>query len=248
MGKQKEESLTSFQQLRQLGVLLLVIFALRHTVASPYYVPTASMEPTIKVGDRLLAWKLAYDFKLPYTDINLATWGDPVKGDIIVFKYPRDLELDYVKRVVGVPGDRIEVRDALLYINGELQERRILESEADRSFLDDITDQPSGKDLYVEDLVGLDHYVMQKKGVMFRGGRAWTVPEDSYFVMGDNRDNSADSRLWGFVPREYVRGKAMFVMWSKYTKDEDPWYTIRMRLNRFGYSLYAAPEVDLPPS
>ena len=149
----------SFDNLKSLGVLMLAILALRWSVASPYHVPTASMEPTIKVGDRLLAFKLAYDFKIPFTDITVAQWGSPKRGDIIVFKYPREPDIDYVKRVVAVAGDEVHFADDILYVNGEAQQR--VSAEDQRQILDDIEDQKEIKQLYKETLFGMDHWVMQ---------------------------------------------------------------------------------------
>jgi len=231
------------ENLRQLGILVLAIFAFRWSVASPYHVPTASMEPTIKVGDRLLAFKLSYDLKVPFTDISLASWGIPKRGDIIVFKYPQNPEIDYVKRVVGMPGDHIKVEANILYINGVAQERT--NANGERTILEDITNNPDQKDLFKENLSGLEHWVMQDKNTSpyYDIGRKFpadgedrVVPENSFFVMGDNRDNSTDSRSWGFVPNSYVRGKALFVLWSWYNLDEDGlWPTVRF--NRFGHLL-----------
>ena len=233
----------SLDNLRSLGVLLAVILALRWSVASPYHVPTASMEPTIKVGDRLLAFKLAYNFKVPFTDITLGNWGTPQRGDIIVFKYPRDPDVDYVKRVVAVAGDEIKLVDDILYVNGKEQHR--VNAEAERKFLDDIEDDKDIKLLYREDLFGLSHFVMQnipsarhfnRSSWPSGGPGSYTVPKDAVFCIGDNRDNSTDSRVWGHVPLDYVRGKALFVIWSVYTPHDATFPTIR--LDRFGKWLY----------
>lgn len=230
------------ENLRQLAVFLVLILAFRWSVASPYQVPTASMEPTIKVGDRLLAYKLAYDLKIPFTDYVLMSWADPKAGDIIVFKYPKEPDIDYVKRIVGLPGDKIRVENNILYINGKAQER--IDHDNDRSILADIHDNPDIKTLSVEKLGDLDHWVIQDKGnnAFFSlsmkypsDGGEYTVPENSYFCMGDNRDNSTDSRTWGQVPREYVKGKALFVMWSAFSMDDSFWPKIRW--NRFGHGL-----------
>ena len=146
--KNEDISFWSPENLRSIIVLVFLIFCFRWSIASPYHVPTASMEPTIKVGDRLLAFKLAYNLKVPFTDIVLLSWGEPERGDIIVFRYPKDTDIDYVKRVVGLAGDRIKFRDDVLYINDEPQSRTM--KGFDRSVLDDIADHKEIKDLYKE--------------------------------------------------------------------------------------------------
>ena len=138
MEKQEEPGFFSYENLSSLLVLVVVVLAIRWTIASPYYVPTASMEPTIKVGDRLLAFKLAYSFKIPFLNTSLFEWGSPEKGDIIVFRYPRDPSIDYVKRVVGVAGDKIKIVDDVLYVNGVAQDRA--DYNHDREVLEDIED------------------------------------------------------------------------------------------------------------
>jgi signal peptidase I len=243
MSKQKKPGFWSPENLKSLSILIFVILCIRWSIASPYHVPTASMEPTIKVGDRLLAYKMAYDFKVPFTDWSLIRWGKPQRGDIIVFRYPKDPQIDYVKRVVGVPGDRIRLEDNALYINGEKQERTSYEH--DRSVLTDIDDNPEIRDLYKEQLGDTEHWVMQQKDHRFRPfGRRFpaegefVVPEDSLFVMGDNRDNSTDSRAWGVVPLSYVRGEALFVIWSAYyPNDGEDQVLPSVRIKRFGHWL-----------
>lgn len=200
------------------------------------------MEPTIKVGDRLLALKLSYDFKIPFTDYSLISWGSPDRGDIIVFRYPRDPQVDYVKRVVAIGGDRLRVVDDILFINDIPTER--IEHDHDRSILDDINDNPKGKALFKERINDREHWVIQDRGRFryrpfgerFPADGDYVVPEESLFVMGDNRDNSTDSRSWGVVPSSYVRGKAQFVIWSMYRGDDDR-FLPSLRFNRFGYRL-----------
>lgn len=233
----------SFDNIKSLAILIIAIFALRSSVASPYHVPTASMEPTIKVGDRLLAFKLAYNLKIPFTDVKLAEWGTPKRGDIIVFRYPRDPEIDYVKRVVAIAGDTVEIKDDILFVNDEAQPRA--DHDQDRTILEDIDDDKKVKILFTEKLFGLEHWVMQNVPAARRftrsswpppGAGPYKVPENSVFCIGDNRDNSTDSRVWGQVPLEYVRGKALFVIWSVFTPRESNWPAFRF--NRFGKWLY----------
>jgi signal peptidase I len=234
MAKVKEE-FWSPANIRSLVILIVLIFAFRWSVASPYQVPTASMEPTIKVGDRVFGWQLAYHLKVPFTDWILFSWGEPQRGDIIVFRYPKDPSLDYVKRVVGIPGDTIQMRDRVLYVNGEPQP--VTDHNHDRSVLDDIVDNPQIKALYEEDLTGKKHWVMYNQlGMQAGTSEVYTVPEDSYFVIGDNRDNSLDSRVWGPVPRANIRGKAPFVLWSWYNVEGGSWFPT-FRFYRFGSGL-----------
>ena len=229
------------ENLKSLFFLILMVLCFRWSIASPYHVPTASMEPSIKVGDRLLAFKLSYGLKIPFTNTSVVEWDEPAHGDIIVFRYPKDPQIDYVKRVVGLPGDRIRVENNIIHINGEAQSRS--DHEFDRSILSDIEDNAEQKVLYREKLKDIEHWVMQAKPgpfalfpSTFPSEGDFVVPEDSYFVMGDNRDNSTDSRTWGYVPKEYVRGKALFVLWSRI--DSLSWFDFDgYRFYRFGHWL-----------
>ncbi|MDE3270046.1 MAG: signal peptidase I [Pseudomonadota bacterium] len=238
--KKSKPAFFSIENLRSLAIWIVIIFAIRWSVASPYHVPTPSMEPTIKVGDRLLAYKLSYEFKLPFTDIALFGWDKPTHGDIIVFRYPNDPNIDYVKRVVAIGGDDVELRNGYLYINAN--KRELHDHNFDRSILADIYDNKDDKLLYREGSEQAGYWVMYNKTTQF-ATRNWPwrgtfkVPQDSVVVIGDNRDNSSDSREWREVPLSYVRGKALFVLWSMFTPQGDPWYRMQFRLNRFGYTL-----------
>lgn len=232
----EEPGFFSYENLRSLFVLIVLLLAFRWSCASPYHVPTASMEPTIKVGDRLLAYKLAYSLKLPFFDYVLYDFKPIKRGDIIIFRFPKDLSIDYVKRVVGLPGDKIRLIDDVLYVNGVAQKRE--DYNADRSILEDIKDNKEEKSLYQETLDGVTHWTINKIPTLrppgvenFPADTHYMVAENSVFVMGDNRDNSLDSRSWETVPLSYVRGKALFVLWSMYT-DDDSWVP-KFRLNRF---------------
>lgn len=238
--KKEEPPFFSFENLRSLFILILIVFAIRWSIASPYYVPTASMEPTIKVGDRLLAFKLAYSLKIPFTNFSIVDWCDVKKGDIIVFRYPGDTSIDYVKRVVGVAGDKLRIVDDVLYVNDEAQTR--LDYNHDREVLEDIEDNKELKLLYKESLSQTNHWTMNyipssrpfSRSSWPERGTYYTVPKESVFVIGDNRDNSADSRIWGKVPLSYIHGKAVFVLWSAYTPKGSHW---TMRFSRFGHWL-----------
>jgi len=233
----------SFDNIKQLAILCAAIFALRWSVASPYHVPTASMEPSIKVGDRLLAYKLAYNFKVPFTEYIVAEWGTPQRGDIIVFKYPGDPDIDYVKRIVAIAGDEVQLIDDILYVNGQAQPR--VDANGDRTILEDIEEPKEIKLLFKENLFGLEHFTMQNIPERKRytrpdwppaGSPPYKVPADSVFCIGDNRDNSTDSRVWGQVPLSYVRGKALFVIWSWHTPRDSS--VPMFRFERFGKWLY----------
>ena len=198
------------------GPALLIVLVIRSILIEPFQIPSGSMVPTLAIGDFILVSKFSYGLRVPFTDIEVVPLGEPERGDIVVFLYPPDLErgvnTDYIKRIVGMPGDTVEVRDDVVFINGVEQTRTFTESYA-------YTDQTCHSEdmrLFTEHLGDVTHPVLQSTSYARRmadwGPRE--VPADEYFVMGDNRDNSADSRVWGFVPRENVRGKALFVWLS----------------------------------
>lgn len=168
-----------------LFVALILALVIRTFVVQAFKIPSESMVKTLLVGDHLLASKFSYGIKIPFTHSYIYKGEDPAKGDIIIFEYPNDPSVDYIKRIVGTPGDTIEVRNKQLFRNGEaVKESFIRFTEPDRI-------QP------VRDNFG-----------------PVTVPADKYFVMGDNRDNSMDSRFWGFVDRSAIRAKAWRIYWS----------------------------------
>ncbi|WP_243362208.1 signal peptidase I [Fundidesulfovibrio terrae] len=167
-----------------LAVALILALVIRSFVVQAFKIPSESMVETLLVGDHLLVSKFAYGVKLPFTDKTLVKTGDPERGDVIVFEYPENRDLDYIKRIIGIPGDVIELKNNVLYRNGQKVDEPYKRVEANMV--------PGTKSTY---------------GPI-------TVPEGQYFVMGDNRDHSQDSRYWGFVPREYIRGKAWVIYWS----------------------------------
>lgn len=241
--KDEKPAFFSYENLRSIAILVIGILALRWSIVSPYHVPTPSMSPTIKVGDRLLASKLSYDVKIPFTNISLYKVADLKRGDIIVFQYPKDLKLDYVKRVIGLPGDRVQLVEDTLYINGEAQER--IEHDHERSILESIVPTKEDMHLFREVLSGVEHWTMNEVDYKRPPGQSnhpssggeEVIPEGFVFVMGDNRDQSSDSRVWGKVPISYIRGKALFVLWSMYWPLRETLPTFRF--DRFGQKLDA---------
>jgi signal peptidase I len=188
--------------LKPILVVMAIILPFRSAIADWYEVPTGSMKPTIVEGDRIFVDKLAYDLKLPFTTMHLAHWADPTRGDIVVFYAPDD-GIRLVKRVVGVPGDKIELRADVLYVNGVAAAYRRAGSAAEGAIAAE------------ESLGQRPHAVMFQPGMAaYRTFGPVQVPPGEYFMMGDNRDNSRDSRYFGFVPRAAIVGRATRVIVS----------------------------------
>lgn len=186
--------------------ILLAVLLLRSFLAEPFRIPSASMAPTLEVGDFILVDKYAYGLRLPVLDAKVLEVGRPQRGDVVVFRYPPDPGQDFIKRVVGLPGDLVEYRDKGLWVNG-VQVPMALDSVH-------VGPEDAGARVGTEALGGIEHRLMVKPWVD-DGPGSWTVPQDQYFVMGDNRDNSRDSRAWGFVPERNLVGRA-FVVWMSW--------------------------------
>lgn len=196
---------------RSFLIFILLMCVFRNACADWNQVPTGSMLPTIQIGDRVLVNKLAYDVKLPFTAVSLYKIADPVRGDIIIFN-SKTADTRLIKRVIGEPGDTIELRNNIVYING----RKL--SYKNGSVTKKVQYQ-------LENLLGIEHAVqLNTHGSSLSNMRSVTVPEAHYFVMGDNRNNSADSRVIGFVPRDEVIGKSETVVISL---DYDNYYLPR---------------------
>ena len=201
--------------------VILVVFFLRSFLVEPFKIPSGSMIPTLLIGDFILVNKFTYGIRLPVANVKIVELGSPQRGDVMVFRYPADPSLDYIKRVVGLPGDRVEYRDKALRINGRPVPRRQLGDYESRERLQYFPH-------FLESFEGSEHEIILEKeapgfvarGMDFRhsgncgynsGGLVCTVPAGHYFMMGDNRDNSSDSRVWGFVPDANIVGKAFFI-------------------------------------
>lgn len=237
-----------WETVRTWGPALLTVLLIRSVVAEPFRIPSGSMVPTMAIGDHILVTKFSYGFRIPLTRIPMTELRAPDRGDVVVFVYPGsdvgkaaywvDLPVwpfatyDYVKRVVGLPGDIIEVKEGIIYLNGQAQPRA---TQGDFTFVDDsCRSNPTRK--YEENLEGVEHAVLQAAtyGMRMANFGPETVPADHVFVMGDNRDHSADSRVWGFVPLRNIKGKSRFV-WLSYDQCEGNIPLIgRFRGERFG--------------
>ncbi|HEY5637486.1 MAG TPA: signal peptidase I [Burkholderiales bacterium] len=201
--------------------VILAVFVLRSFIVEPFKIPSGSMIPTLLVGDFILVNKFTYGIRLPVVNRKVVELGSPGRGDVMVFRYPPDPSLDYIKRVVGLPGDRVEYRNKRLAINGHPVPVRQLEDYLSR-------ERMQFSERHRETLGSIEHdmlidadapaYFPQSRAFPFASncnynaeGVTCTVPPGHYFVMGDNRDNSSDSRVWGFVPDEHIVGKAFFI-------------------------------------
>jgi len=169
-------------------IAALIAFFVRSFFIQAFKIPSSSMEPTLLIGDHLLVNRLSYVVKVPFTDMVLFNLGTPERGEIIVFRYPADTSKDFIKRVIAKPGDTVEIRDKKVFVNGEK------------------SDDPWG---FFSDDMNLPAYVSPKDNL-----GPIKVPKDAYFVMGDNRDRSLDSRFWGFVKHDLLVGRALIIYFS----------------------------------
>lgn len=180
--------------------VLAIVLVLRSFLVEPFQIPSGSMLPTLEVGDFILVNKYAYGLRLPVAGTKILDVDDPGRGDVVVFRYPEDGRTNYIKRVVGLPGDHVRYRGKELLINGE---------KVDSRFVARLPPMELRRETLGENV----HDIFLTLGRPAGSGEGeWTVPEGHYFVMGDNRDNSNDSRYWGTVPDEMIVGKA-FAIW-----------------------------------
>ena len=193
--------------------VLAIVLILRSFVAEPFRIPSSSMMPSLLIGDFILVNKFAYGLRLPVLDRKVVPIGEPERGDVVVFRYPRNPSQDYIKRVIGLPGDEIVYRNKTLFLNGQAIDSQPLGRYVGTGSGRDMT----GAELRQEALPGAEHRILQRTAAYFvpQGEGLWKVPEGHYFVMGDNRDNSEDSRYWGFVPETNLVGKA-FLIWMNW--------------------------------
>ncbi len=197
--------------------VFLLVLLLRGFVVEPFRIPSGSMMPTLLVGDFILVNKFAYGLRMPVSKAKILDVGEPERGDIIVFRWPQDERLDYIKRLVGMPGDKVRYANKTIFINGEpMPLEQVGAYQAVGS-----GQRAQGSVEFKENLLGTEHAVLVRPrapdfpySCRFMGSGEVEVPPGHYLVMGDNRDDSNDGRCWGFVPEQNLVGKAFFVWFS----------------------------------
>ena len=197
---------------RFLFPVVVIVFLLRGFIAEPFRIPSGSMLPTLEIGDFILVSKSSYGIRLPVLNRKILDYSAPERGDVIVFRYPEDPSVDYIKRVIGVPGDKLTYHNKQLYINGEPQPQLELGNYQ--------VDRYGQFARLQETLAGESHDILVNPRIA-PSDSEYVVPDGHYFAMGDNRDNSRDSRAWGFVPDENLVGRA-FLIWMNWNSDNGP--------------------------
>jgi signal peptidase I len=217
-----------WEWVKSISVAVLLFLVIRTFLVEAFKIPTGSMEQTLLVGDFLLVNKAVYGAPVPLTGIRLPAFEVPDRGDVVVFGYPLDRSKNYVKRVVGLPGDRVAMRGGDLYVNGERQEESYIQhSQPGGSYYDPAFE-------WQKDFLAPDFDSQEYRPTRDEWGPI-VVPPGRYFVLGDNRDNSQDSRYWGFVDRSLIKGRPLFIYYS-FDRSELrplPWLT-EVRWDRLG--------------
>lgn len=224
------------KEFKSISTILICVFIFRSIFFEPFRIPTGSMIPTLMIGDFILVNKMSYGLKVPFSDFSFSdvNWSpkyiygksNPKRGDVIVFKYPKDPGINYIKRVVGLPGDTIEIRNKVVYINDSAILAQEIEGE---DIMRDMDTKFKNYNLrfYKVNTGEHAHVVQQDRDNYYKVDyEKKRIPPNSFFVMGDNRDFSYDSRYWGFVEHKNVKGKALFVWFSMNVFGEHP-FTFR---------------------
>jgi signal peptidase I len=225
------------EYVESIGVAVGLALLLRAFVVEAFKIPSGSMLPTLQVGDHLFVNKYLYGLRVPMTNHKFLEFREPRRGEVIVFVYPKEQDKDFIKRIVGVAGDTVEVRDRQLYVNGRAVPRQRVEGPCQYWDVMEGTTMGSFQrcEDYVEELDGVRYHTIYEPGMGFRSFPPTRVPERSVFVMGDNRDNSSDSRIWGAVPLDHIKGKAMIIWLSLKGSGLD------VRWDRFGQVVHGDP-------
>jgi len=219
--EEKEPLLVEYA--RSFFPVVLIVLLLRSFLVEPFRIPSGSMMPTLLIGDFILVNKFSYGVRLPVLNDKIIEVGEPQRGDIVVFRFPKQPSVDYIKRVIGLPGDRVAYFDKKLYVNGQPIKQVSLGRYQGVGQGANMT----GAERLEEDLTGVKHSILINHGVPTVED-VFVVPQGQYFVMGDNRDNSNDSRYWGTVPEANLVGKA-FLIWMNWD-----WENNGIAFNRLG--------------
>jgi len=221
MRSKDDKDPTAVEYAKSFFPVILLVFVIRSFIAEPFKIPSGSMMPTLLAGDYILVNKFIYGLRVPLANNVFFKMNNPERGDVVVFHYPPDPSIDYIKRIIGLPGDTIQYQDKRLTINGEPQALVIGE---------DYDIEMQGANILAarvasESLGAMEHEVLVTDipnpydpgtlGDKLLAGEVITVPDGHYYAMGDNRDNSSDSRVWGFVPDKNLVGKA-FLIWLNF--------------------------------
>ena len=207
--------------------IILIVFSLRSFLVEPFKIPSGSMIPTLLIGDFILVNKYTYGIRLPVANMKIIKMNEPQRGDVMVFRFPEDPSIDYIKRVIGIPGDTVTYRNKQLSINDIPVQ---LEKRGDYKYIDGpayiytqrLKESMDGNEhdiLVNEDmpdiqLSAIHHFPNRDNCTFDQIGFSCQVPEGNYFTLGDNRDGSSDSRYWGFVPENHIVGKAFLIWWN----------------------------------
>lgn len=218
-GEDVSKSKKFWKEAKSIVIIIVTVLAFRSTFFEPFKIPSGSMIPTLLIGDFILVNKFSYGFKVPFSDwfsdpVYITGPGKPERGDVIVFKYPRDPSLNYIKRVVGLPGDTVQIIDKVVYVNDE---PIVADETSGAEIMEDMDDKFKKFNFkFFQTKTGEHSHITQvdEDNIYIANFNKIVVPEGHYFVMGDNRDFSADSRIWGFVPFENIKGEAVMVWFS----------------------------------
>ena len=228
--QRKQQSITKqplwIEYARSFFPILLIVLFLRSFLAEPFRIPSGSEKPNLLVGDFIITNKFSYGVRLPVLHTKILNVGEPERGDIAVFRYPINPSINYIKRIIGLPGDEISYVNKVLYVNGVPANPALLGQAKDQDEEGDIWTV----ELKSENLTGVGHLIYLRPDVPAQDFSV-IVPPGQYFVMGDNRDNSNDSRYWGFVPEQNFVGKALWVWFSWDSNNH------RIRWERFGHAI-----------
>lgn len=206
--------------------ILLLVLLLRSFLAEPFRIPSGSEKPDLLIGDFIVANKFSYGIRLPVLHKKIIAIGEPKRGDVMVFLWPKDTSTYFIKRVIGLPGDVITYKDKVLTINGQVAPQTLLGVQTDHD-----ANEKWRVLLKRENLLGVQHDIYLRPDQLVTDFSV-TVPPGNYFVMGDNRDNSLDSRYWGFVPEKDLIGKAIWVFFSwDNERHRVRWHRLGMRIH-----------------